>query len=156
MALQGGHRFAVSMAEVFPDGVYALGVEEAQDYDEKTGRRTPSKDKQTGQRVFVVTGMDRDPEARRKEIKVKVSAPHMPELPEEILPGSGLRAVEFTGLTITPYVEDGRGGGRARLAFSYRATGVHAQGKAPTGSATLTGRSGGLAPTPPSGDGKAA
>ena len=73
MALQGGHRFAVSMADVFPYGVYAMSVEQAQDYDEKSGRRTPSKDKQTGELVWTVTVIDRDPEAREKQVKVKVS-----------------------------------------------------------------------------------
>ena len=42
------------------------------------------------------------------------------------MPGSGLHAVEFTGVTITPYVTEPRGNGRARLAYSIRATGVHA------------------------------
>jgi hypothetical protein len=131
MALQGGHRFAVSMAEVFPHGVYAMGVEQAEDFDEKTRRRTPSKDKQNGdQLVWTVTCIDRDPDARKKEVKIKVAAPVMPVLPEEVLPGSGLRMVDFTGLTATPYVEEGKGSGRARLALSFRATGVHAQGAA--------------------------
>ena len=144
MALLGGHRFAVSMADVFPHGVYAMSVEQAQDYDEKSGRRTPSKDKQTGELVWTVTVIDRDPEAREKQVKVKVTAPVQPVLPGEIMPGTGLHAVGFTGLTITPYVNEGRSGGRARLAYSLRATGVYAQGKAPAGSAP--GRSGGLAP----------
>lgn len=154
MALQGGHRFAVAMSEVFPHGVYAMGVEQAEDYDEKTGRRSPSKDKQTGELVWTVTCIDRDPLARVKEVKVKVTAPYTPVLPGEVMPGTGLHAVDFTGLTITPYVNEGRG--RARMAFSYRATGVHPQGKAPTGSAS--GRSGGLASSGASGqpDGKAA
>jgi hypothetical protein len=153
MALQGGHRFAVSMAEAFPYGLYAMGVEQAQDYNEKTGKRTPARDKHNGdQFVWTVTCIDRDPEARTKEVRVKVTGPHMPVLPDEVLPGSGLRAVEFTGMTATPYVEEGRGNGRARLALSFRASGVHAQGKAPAGSTTQTGRSGGQA----SGDGKAA
>ncbi len=155
MALQGGYRFAVAMGDVFPHGVYAMGVEQAMDYDEKTGRQTPSKDKQTGELVWTVTCIDRDPEARVKEVKVKVSAPHQPVLPPEVLPGSGLHAVDFDGLTITPYVNEGRG--RARLAYSYRATGVYPQGKAPTGPAV--GRSGGLASSGAPGqpaDGKAA
>jgi hypothetical protein len=142
MALQGGHRFAVSMADLFPHGVYAMGVEQAEDYDAATKRRTPSKDKQSGELVWTVTCIDRDPDARKKEIKVKVTGPYMPVLPEEILPGSGLRLVDFSGLTATPYVEEGKGGGRARLALSFRATGVHEQGKAPVDSATVTGRSG--------------
>src|SRR4051795_8951264 len=145
MALQGGHRFAVSMGDVFPDGVYAMSVEQAQDYDEKSGRRTPSKDKQTGEWVWTVTVIDRDraEQVREKQVKVKVSAAVMPMLPGEIAPGSGLHPVDFTGLTITPYVNEGRAGGRARLAYSIRATGMYAQGKAPAGS--TTGRSGGQA-----------
>jgi hypothetical protein len=156
MALQGGHRFAVPMAVLFPHGVYAMSVEQAMDYDEKSGRRTPSKDKQTGELVWTVTVIDRDPEAREKQVKVKVTGPVQPVLPGEIMPGSGLHAVDFTDVTITPYVSEGRGGGRARLAYSLRASGVYAQGKAPAG--TVTGRVGGQAPQPSLGahDGKAA
>src|SRR5690349_10889460 len=153
MALQGGHRLPVSMADVFPFGVYAMSVEQAQDYDEKSGRRSPSKDKQTGEWVWAVTVIDRDPEAREKQVKVKVSAPVAPALPGEIAPGTGLHAVDFDGLTVTAYVSEGRGGGRARLAYSLRATGLYAQGKAPTGSAS--GRSGGQAPSG-AGEGRAA
>src|SRR3954452_24368067 len=156
MALQGGHRFPVSMADVFPHGVYAMSVEQAQDYDEKSGRRTPSKDKQSGEWVWTVTVIDRDPEAREKQVKVKVTAPVQPVLPGEIMPGSGLHAVDFTGLTITPYVNEGRAGGRARMAFSFRATGMYAQGKAPTGSATMTGRSAGPATQGGTPEGRAA
>ena len=146
MALQGGQRFAVSMADVFPHGVYALSVEQAQDYDEKSGRRSPAKDKQTGELVWTVTCIDRDESARPRERQatVKVSAPVQPVLPGEIAPGTGLHAVDFDGLTVTAYVSEGRGGGRARLAYSLRASGVYAQGKAPAASAS--GRSGGLAP----------
>ena len=158
MALQGGHRFAVAMDEVFPYGVYAMGVEQAQDYDEKTGRRSPSKDKQTGELVWTVTVMDRDPEARTKEVKVKVLAPVQPVLPEEIAPGTGLHACRFEGLTITPYIVDGPVGRRAKLGYSLRATAVLPMGKAPAGSAPQqgSGRSGGQAPGGGSGDGKAA
>ena len=95
MALQGGQRFAVSMGDVFPDGVYAMSVEQAQDYDEKSGRRSPAKDKLTGELVWTVTVIDRDPEAREKQVKVKVSAPVQPVLPGEIAPGTGLHAVDF-------------------------------------------------------------
>jgi hypothetical protein len=156
MALQGGHRFAVSMGDVFAHGVYAMSVEQAMDYDEKSGRRSPAKDKLTGELVWTVTVIDRDPEAREKQVKVKVAGPVQPVLPGEIMPGSGLHPVDFTDVTITPYVSDGRGGGRARLAYSLRASGVYAQGKAPAG--TAPGRVGGLASntTPSAQDGKAA
>jgi hypothetical protein len=141
MALQGGHRFAVSMEEAFGYGLYAMGVEQAMDYDERSGRQSPSKDKQTGQLVWTVTCIDRDPEIRgSREVKIKVLASLCPELPPEIAPGSGIRPVEFSGITVTPYVsENGR---RARLALSYRASGVHAQGKAPRESRRPGGVSG--------------
>jgi hypothetical protein len=48
VALPSGYRFPVLMSDLFDHGCYAMGVEQAQDYDEKSGRRTPSKDKQTG------------------------------------------------------------------------------------------------------------
>ena len=146
MALQGGHRFAVSMREAFAYGLFAMGVEQAMDYDEKTGRQSPAKDKQTGELVWTVTCIDRDPEIRgTREVKIKVLAPHMPALPPEIAPGSGIRPVEFSGLAVTAYVSDN--GRRPRLAYSYRSTGVHAQGKAPMEP---------MRPPMQSGDGKAA
>ena len=42
MALRNGSRFAVSMADVFPHGCHLVpgSITEAQDYDEKTKRRT--------------------------------------------------------------------------------------------------------------------
>ncbi len=158
MALQGGHRFAVDMDDVFLHGVYAMGVEQAMDYDEKTGRRSPAKDKVTGELVWTVTVMDRDPEARVKEVKVKVTGPYCPVLPGEIAPGTGLHACAFEGLTVTPYIVDGPVGRRSKLGYSFRATKVIAQGKAPAATATQTGnsRGGGQAPAGGSGDGKAA
>ena len=154
MALLAGHRFDVLTAAVFPDGVYALKVEQAEDYNEKTGRRTPAKDKLTGELVWTVTCMDRDPATRKAEVKVKVTAPYLPVLPPEILPGAGIAAVEFSGLTVTPYVEET--GRRARLAFSYRATGVHAPGKAPAAPAGSGSAAGGRPAGQSAPDGKAA
>ncbi len=150
MALQNGHRFAVQMTEVFAHGLYAINVDQAMDYDEKTRARTPSRDKVTDSLVWTVSCIDSDPEARAKEVRVKLLAPHMPVLPPEIVPGSGLRPVMFSGMTVTPYIDD-NGRGRARLAFSFRATDMREPasgelGKATAGSATQTGRSGGQAP----------
>jgi hypothetical protein len=151
-----GHRFPVSMADLYPHGLYAMSVEEAQDYDEKTGRRTPARDKLTGERVYNVTGYDRGPDVRPRDrqVTVKVSAPVQPVLPGEIAPGTGLHAVEFTGLTVTPYISEN--GARARLAYSIRATGMYAQGKAPADSTTPTGRSGGPAHSGEISEGKVA
>lgn len=156
MALQGGHRFAVSMAEAFPHGLYAMGVKQAEDFNSQTKRSKPSRDPQNGdQFVWTVTCIDRDPEAREKEVKVKVTGPVMPVLPEEVLPNSGLRMVEFTGLTVTPYVPDVAPGRKPRLVMSYRALGVHEQGKVPAADPVV---SGGRASKPAGGptEGKAA
>ena len=155
MAVPGGHRFAVSMGEVFPAGVYAFEVSAVEDFNEKTRARTPAKDKATGLRIWAIKCRDRTPDEQargRKDFTVKIAAEVCPTLPEEIVPGSGIRSVEFSGLTATPYVEEGRD--RSRLAYSFWAAGVHPQGKAP---GLLAGRAGGPAPTSaPGGDGKAA
>ena len=158
MALQSGHRFPVSMADLFPYGVLATNVEQAQDFDEKTRARTPARDKQTGELVWVVTCVDRDEgekvRAKDRNPQVTVTAPYQPVLDGEVAPGMKVYAVEFTGLTITPYINEGRG--RPRLAYSIRATGMYAQGKAPADTAPPTGRSGGQAPQGDHPEGKVA
>jgi hypothetical protein len=54
MALRNGSRFAVSVADVFPDGCCLVpdSISEAQDYDEKTKTRRPAVDKLTGRGSF--------------------------------------------------------------------------------------------------------
>ena len=154
MALMSGHRFTVDFDEAFPHGVFALSVQRAEDYNDRTGKRTPAKDDRTGLAVWTVTCMDRDPEARSKEVKVKVLADLCPVLPGEIAPGTGMHAVVFEGMQVTPYVVEGAPGRRSQLGLSYRATGLHALGKAPA--ASTAGRGAGQAPSGGSGDGKAA
>jgi hypothetical protein len=92
---------------------------EVEDYDEKTGRRTPAKDKITGQRVWQVRVMDLDPELgkRSRETTVKISADYQPVAPT----GTPFEAVEFDGMTVTPYVAN-----NGRMAYSFRATGIRA------------------------------
>jgi hypothetical protein len=81
-----------------------------------------AKDKTSGLPVWQVDVIDGDPEARQKTARVKVASRDQPVLPE---PPAGLPflAVEFTGLTITPYVSQ-----PGRLAYSLRAAGVRAPG----------------------------
>jgi hypothetical protein len=131
MALSNGYRFTVSMDEAFPFGLYALGVTQANDYDAAKKSSTPTRDKVTNDLVWNVACIDRDPETRQKQITVKVLAPHMPTLPEEIVPDSGIRPVAFDGIRVTAYVDSKTG----RLAYSFRATGVQAQGRRPRGAA---------------------
>jgi hypothetical protein len=104
------------------------------DYDEKTGARTPARDKYTGQPVYQVRVMDMDPEleGRSRETVVKILADRAPTPPTR----QDFERVEFEGLHVTPYVDTGRCQGRgrcgARMAFSLRATGMKAARPAPS------------------------
>jgi hypothetical protein len=82
-----------------------------------------AKDKASGLPVWVVDVIDADPQAREKTARVKVAAPDQPVLPA---PGPGMPfvPVEFTGLTVTPYVSQS-----GRLAYSLRAAGVRIPGR---------------------------
>ena len=130
MALSPGSRLPVSMHDVFPDGCHLVpdSIIEAQDYDENTGRRSPAVDKVTGKPVFQCRVVDMDPEleGRSREVVVKILADRMPVPPTR----APFETVEFEGLVVTPYVDNGRcqGQGRcgARMAFSLRATGIKA------------------------------
>jgi hypothetical protein len=121
MALKNGSRFAVGMADVFPDGCYLVpgSISEAQDYDEKTKTRHPAKDKVTGTRVFQcrVVDMDGELEGRSRETVVKILTDYQPVPPGR----AAFEPVEFEGLTVTPYVND-----KNRMAYSLRAAGLKA------------------------------
>jgi hypothetical protein len=121
MALRNGSRFAVGMADVFSHGCHLMpdSIVEAQDYDEKTKRRTPSVDKLTGRKVFQcrVVDMDPDLEGRSREVVVKILSDRMPAPPTR----APFELVEFDGLVVTPYVND-----KGRMAYSLRATGIKA------------------------------
>ncbi|RAO23344.1 hypothetical protein MED15_01184 [Micromonospora noduli] len=120
MALRGGTRFSVPFEAVFPHGCVLVpdSIAEAQDFDEKTRARTPSKDKLTGQRVWQCRVMDMDPElgSRSREVSIKVLADVQP-----VPPVGPFQPVEFENLMVTPYV-----GSNGRLAYSYRATALTA------------------------------
>ena len=130
MALGNGSRLPVGMHNVFPHGCHLVpgSIAEAMDYDEATRQRSPSRDKQTGQPVYPVRVMDMDPdlEGRSREVVVKILADRMPVPPTR----QPFEQVEFEGLQVTPYVDNGRCQGRgkcqARIAFSLRATGMKA------------------------------
>jgi hypothetical protein len=133
MALQGA--IPVEFGMVFPHGVYAAGgFEKVRDFDRsKRGEVIQQADKATGLPLWVVEVIDADPEARQRTVKVKVAAEYQPVLPSPT-PGSPFTAVEFEGMTATPYVDTGRcqGKGRcaARQAYSLKATGVRAPTRA--------------------------
>lgn len=108
---------------VFPQGALCLGVEPVRDFDAK-GDDNQARDRASGERLWQVRVLDLDKEAGRfgssREIKVKITAPQPPVPPESTVPGYP-PAVEFTGVTLTPYVDQQRkctDRCRARLAWS--------------------------------------
>ena len=111
MALQGP--IPVEFGQVFPDGVYAAGTfEPVRDFDASSnGRFVQSKDKASGLPLWVVEVIDADASARARTVKVKVAAQVQPVLPNGPA-GVPFVPVEFTGLTVTPYVTQA---GQARL-----------------------------------------
>jgi hypothetical protein len=115
---------------VAPHGALCLGVEPATDFDKRGQDDDQMRDKETGQRVWLVKVLDLDPEAGKfgasKELKVKVVADHRPVPPASAVLGYP-PLVEFTEVTLTPYVDSQRckGNGpkcRARQAWSIRAS----------------------------------
>jgi hypothetical protein len=120
MAVQGP--ITVEFAHTFPRGVFAAGPFEAvRDFEaSKGGRFVQSKDKTSGLPLWQVDVIDADPAARDKTVRVKVAAPEQPVLPAAA-GGLPFVPVEFTGLTVTPYVSQA-----GRLAYSLKATGVRA------------------------------
>ena len=129
MALQGP--IPVQFGAVFPDGAYAAGsFEMVRDYDRSTpDRAVQQTDKDSGLPLWAVEVIDAQENARQRTVKVKVAAQVQPVLPPPS-PGSPFTAVEFEGMTATPYVDSSRcqGNGRcgARVAYSFKATGVRA------------------------------
>ncbi len=132
MAVPNGLKVPVSWELIAPHGALFLGVEPATDFDKRGTGDDQLRDKETGERVWLVKVLDLDPEAGKfggsKEAKVKVVAPVQPVPPTSAVPGYP-PAVEFTDVTLTPYVDSQRckGSGpkcKARLAWSIRATGM--------------------------------
>jgi hypothetical protein len=127
--IKAGKRFTATTADVFPEGCVLVpgSITEAMEYDEH-GKSGQARDKVTGQLVWQCRVMDNDSTlgARSRETVVKILSDRMPVSPV----GDRYDAVEFDGLTITPYVDSGRcrGTGKctARMAFSLRTTGLKA------------------------------
>lgn len=135
MALQGP--IPAEFGTVFPDGAFAAGkFEMVRDFDRSQGDRVVQQvDKHTGLPLWVVEVIDADPEARQRTVKVKVAAQVQPVLPPPAA-GSPFTAIEFEGLTVTPYADTSRCQGKdkcgARVAYSLKATGVRAPSRAAT------------------------
>ena len=131
MAMHG--QIPVQFGTVFPDGAYAAGaIEMVRDF----GRSTPDRpvqqaDKDSGLPLWVVEVIDAQENTRQRTVKVKIAAQVQPVLPPPP-PGSPFTPVEFDGMTAFPYVDasrcsgDGKNRCGARLAYSFKATGVRA------------------------------
>ena len=123
MSLQGP--IPVEFGTVFPSGAYAAGgFDPVRNFDASTGEKfVQSHDKATGAPLWVIEVIDPDPQARNRAVKVKVAAPVQPVVPTGPS-GSPFVPVEFTGMTVTPYVNQA-----GRLAYSLKATGIRAPGR---------------------------
>ncbi|MGH3503672.1 MAG: plasmid replication, integration and excision activator [Nocardioidaceae bacterium] len=143
-------RFPVDAGVAFMHGLYMFTdaqVEPARDF-EKSTRENPvqAMDEDTDLPVWQVDVMDADPDARKqaKSFTVRVISQYAPTLPDAPK-GWPVRPVEFEGLSASPYVADPpRPGGKGRLAWSFRATGVCAPkvgANAPAAPASSSGAS---------------
>ena len=123
MALQGP--IPVEFTVTFPSGAYAAGAfEPVRNFEASTGEKfVQSRDKTTGAPLWVIEVIDADPAARVRAVKVKGAAQVQPVVPAGP-PGSPFTPVEFTGLTVTYYVNQA-----GRLAYSLKATGIRAPGR---------------------------
>lgn len=116
-------RFPVQFGEVFPQGVFILGVEPSQEFSEdRNAPKRQERDRETNQLVWVVRALDANEEAARfgAEFKVKIAASQQP-VPPARTPGFPYAPAEFDGLTITPYANN-----KGRVAYSFRASGMRA------------------------------
>jgi hypothetical protein len=125
MALQGPLK--VEFGDVFPHGAFLVSaVEPVRDFDASSpGSAVQGRDKTSGLPMWQFDVLDADPEARERTVRVKIAAAVQP-VPPDALPGLPFRPVELDGLTVTPYVKESTGLGRARVAYSLRATGMRA------------------------------
>jgi hypothetical protein len=110
----------VEFGVVFPSGAYAAGAfEPVRNFDVSTGEKfVQSADKVSGMPLWTIEVIDADPAARVRAVKVKVAAQVQPVVPSGPS-GSPFTPVEFTGLTVTYYVNQA-----GRLAYSLKATGI--------------------------------
>ena len=102
MSLQGP--ILVEFGTVFPSGAYAAGAfDPVRNFDASTGEKFVQSHDNTGAPLWVIEVIDPDPQARTRAVKVKVAAPVQPVVPTGPQ-GSPFVPVEFTGMTVTPYV----------------------------------------------------
>lgn len=136
MAIQSG--LPVAHHVVFPNGAFVVGdVTPVEDFDKAKAARESGRpadvqmrDKNSDLRLWQVRVIDADEMARKgqSEVVVKIAADVQP-VPPEALPGLPFRPVEFVGLVAVAYIDTNKT--RPRLAWSLKASGMFAPGKAP-------------------------
>ncbi|OBK24392.1 plasmid replication, integration and excision activator [Mycobacterium asiaticum] len=123
--LQVGH------AQVFSLGAFLVSeVTPMIDFDKSSGEnRVQARDRDTGLPMWQVEALDGDPAApkRSRTVTVKFAAPTQPAAPSNSS-GTPFTPVVFEDLTALPYIE--RSGDFSRIAWSFRASGMTAPGKA--------------------------
>jgi hypothetical protein len=134
VALQGP--IPVEFTAVFPAGCFAAGsFEPVRNFEASSPDRfVQSADKLSGAPLWAIEVIDPDPQARTRASKIKIASHAQPVLPASP-PGAPFVPVEFTGLTITPYVNQA-----GRLAYSLKAAGSARQHAAPAPPRTRGGR----------------
>ena len=115
---------------VFPSYALLLGVDAMVDFERRGQGDDQARDKASGERLWVATVVDLDPDAtkfgRSAEVKVKIAAPYQPVPPASQFPGIG-PVVAFEDVTLTPYVDSRRCKAPkcgARMSYSVRASGL--------------------------------
>src|SRR5829696_6283090 len=128
MAISGP--FKVEFGDMFPLGAAVVGeVQPQNDFDASTkDRPVQARDKDSGLPVWVIDVMDFDPEARDRQFKVKIASAVQP-VPPSAVEGVPVRPVVLEELSAQPYLKD-VGNGRQRIAYSLRASGMVAPGRA--------------------------
>jgi hypothetical protein len=123
MALQGS--IPVEFGLVFPAGAFAAGsFEPVRNFEASSKDRfVQSGDKASGALLWAIEVIDPDPQARTRAVKIKIASDSEPALPPSP-PGAPFVPVEFTGMTVTPYVNQA-----GRLAWSVKADGVRGPGR---------------------------
>lgn len=127
-------RLQVRHEDVFAHGAFVVSeVTQVLDFDASTREvKVQARDKDNGLPLWQVEVLDVDPEANKKgrTVSVKFAAKVQP-VPPESHPDLPLRPVEFDGLTALPYVEKSEN--FSRIAWSFRAEGMHAPSSGPVG-----------------------
>lgn len=127
--LQIGHDQAFSLGAFLVSDVTPMI-----DFDKSSGEnRVQARDRDTGLPMWQVEALDGDPAApkRSRTVTIKFAAAAQPTTPTNSS-GTPFTPVVFEDLTALPYIE--KSGDFSRIAWSYRASGMTAPGKAPAAS----------------------